>query len=1090
MAPSDLTTAADLDALRRRIAELERENEALARRAARTAEAEAARHVTESRFRALFEQFPLSVQIFAPDGRTLTVNRAWHDLFRLSLAELDGFNPLTDPQLAPVREHLRRGFAGEIVTIPPHPFEPSGLGSNGEQTGARPPVWLEVTVWPVRDGDGSIREVIVVHRDVTERMEAEEALRASEESYRTLFELAGDAMFVHDIETGAVLDANRNACELHGCSLDELRELGIGGISDGRPPYDAEHARAYVRRAAAGEPQRFEWLVRDRNGEPVWVEVHLLRVRILGEERVLASVRNITERKAAEGALQRAYDELEARVEARTAELALAEQRFRAIVEASPTPLLLSRVSDGVILYANDRVEALIGAAPGSLDGRNTPDFYYDPADRPGILQAIRERGYVRDLELRIRRSDGTPRWVSLTVQRMVFDGEPTLATSLLDITERKESEVILRERTAELEGIFRALPDLYFRMEADGTILSYRAGRAFGLYVPPEEFLGRRVQDVLPPPVGPRIAEALAEVERTGDLVHFDYVLPLGDERRDFEARLLPLDGGQVIAVVRDVTERKAAELALLASEESYRGLFDALTEFVYIQDLEGRFLAVNEAVVRAYGYRREELVGQFPTLLGAPGTVDPEAFAATFARAVAGEPQRFEWWGRRKDGSVFPKEVVIKRSTYFGQEVIIAVARDITERKRDEEALRLQKTLLEAQGEASIDGILVVSPSGEMLSCNRRFVEMWGIPDEVAASGSDAAAIAAVLRCLDDPDGFLARVAYLYEHPDEESRDEIRLRDGRVFDRYSAPVRSNEGDHYGRIWFFRDITDRKRDEEALRASHERERQHAQRLEEELEVGRRIQRSFLPAEIVRPTGWEVEARFHPASQVAGDFYDTFALPIGRIGLIVADVCGKGVGAALFMALFRSLLRAHAERASTSRMAAPHATEAVLHEAMHATNRYIHRVHRPTPQRNLGHTFASVFFGLLDPETGALHYVNAGHEPPAILGPDGVRLRLRPTGPALGLIDGAKLEVEHALLAPGETLLAYTDGVTEARDGGRAFFDEHRLLALLEEPAPSAAHLLDRIERAVHTFTGPASQADDVTLLAVRRGER
>src|SRR5690606_649927 len=98
----------------------------------------------------------------------------------------------------------------------------------------------------------------------------------------------------------------------------------------------------------------------------------------------------------------------------------------------------------------------------------------------------------------------------------------------------------------------------------------------------------------------------------------------------------------------------------------------------------------------------------------------------------------------------------------------------------------------------------------------------------------------------------------------------------------------------------------------------------------------------------------------------------------GRVGLIVADVCGKGVGAALFMALFRSLLRAHAERASTSRMAAPHATEAVLHEAMHATNRYIHRVHRPTPQRNLGHTFASVFFGLLDPETGALHYVNAG----------------------------------------------------------------------------------------------------------------
>ena len=241
-----------------------------------------------------------------------------------------------------------------------------------------------------------------------------------------------------------------------------------------------------------------------------------------------------------------------------------------------------------------------------------------------------------------------------------------------------------------ELEGIFRALPDLYFRMEADGTIVAYRAGRAFGLYAPPEEFLGHRVQDVLPPPVGPLVGEALAEVTRTGDLVQLDYMLPLGEERRDFEARLLPLDGGQVIAVVRDVTARKGAEVARSASEESYRGLFDALTELVYIQDLEGRFLAVNEAVVRAYGYTREELVGQTPDLLGAPGTVDPEVFAEVFARAVEGEPQRFEWWGRRKDGSTFPKEVVIKRSTYFGQDVIIAVARDITEQKESEEALR----------------------------------------------------------------------------------------------------------------------------------------------------------------------------------------------------------------------------------------------------------------------------------------------------------------------------------------------------------------------------------------------------------------
>ncbi|MDX1531511.1 MAG: response regulator, partial [Rhodothermales bacterium] len=149
-----------------------------------------------------------------------------------------------------------------------------------------------------------------------------------------------------------------------------------------------------------------------------------------------------------------------------------------------------------------------------------------------------------------------------------------------------------------------------------------------------------------------------------------------------------------------------------------------------------------------------------------------------------------------------------------------MIGYSVDITERVEAERALRLQKTLLEAQGEASIDGILVISDEGQMLSFNRRFVEMWEIPEEVVASRSDEAALATVLDRLEDPDAFLARVAHLYAHPEEESREEVRLRDGRVFDRYSAPITSDEGDYYGRIWFFRDVTDQKRAEEAIRAS------------------------------------------------------------------------------------------------------------------------------------------------------------------------------------------------------------------------------------------------------------------------------
>jgi PAS domain S-box-containing protein len=131
----------------------------------------------------------------------------------------------------------------------------------------------------------------------------------------------------------------------------------------------------------------------------------------------------------------------------------------------------------------------------------------------------------------------------------------------------------------------------------------------------------------------------------------------------------------------------------------------------------------------------------------------------------------------------------------------------------------------LLDAQKEASVDGILVVSTEGQMLSFNRRFVEMWEIPDEVVASRSDEAALRSVRDKLVDPDEFLARVAYLYEHPEEESRDEIRLVHGRTIDRYSAPVRGPEGTLYGRVWFFRDITEEREATQRLRG---RERQQA----------------------------------------------------------------------------------------------------------------------------------------------------------------------------------------------------------------------------------------------------------------------
>jgi phosphoserine phosphatase RsbU/P len=263
-----------------------------------------------------------------------------------------------------------------------------------------------------------------------------------------------------------------------------------------------------------------------------------------------------------------------------------------------------------------------------------------------------------------------------------------------------------------------------------------------------------------------------------------------------------------------------------------------------------------------------------------------------------------------------------------------------------------------------------------------------------------------------------------------------------------------------------------------AKKRLHDGEQRYAQSLARELEIGREIQLGFLPDALPTADGWELRAHFRPARQVAGDFYDAFALPGGRVALVLADVCGKGVGAALFMALFRSLLRALAE----PEFAAAATTGDGLCATVQGTNDYIARTH------GRANMFATAFVAVLDPATGALDYVNAGHEPPAILDAGGaVRARLQPTGPALGLLPDLVFTVASERLAAGETLFAYTDGVVDARDPNDVAFGEDRLMELLHTEPATAARLLERIDAALSAHIAAAEQFDDVAMLATRR---
>jgi len=249
------------------------------------------------------------------------------------------------------------------------------------------------------------------------------------------------------------------------------------------------------------------------------------------------------------------------------------------------------------------------------------------------------------------------------------------------------------------------------------------------------------------------------------------------------------------------------------------------------------------------------------------------------------------------------------------------------------------------------------------------------------------------------------------------------------------------------------------------------------QLLERELEIGREIQASFLPDQLPQPSGWEIAARFQPARLVAGDFYDAFPLRNGtRVGLVIADVCDKGVGAALFMALFRTLVRALAQENFVDGSSGEK-----LQKTIEAVNDYVGNTHAGSSM------YATLFFTILDPGTGELIYLNAGHNPPAVIAKGKIKARLGRTGPAVGVIPKVRFDFLESRLEPGDTLLAFTDGVGDAIDPNGAEFSEERLFTLAQMPRASASELLDTIQSELHAHVGDAEQFDDITLLAARR---
>ena len=240
-------------------------------------------------------------------------------------------------------------------------------------------------------------------------------------------------------------------------------------------------------------------------------------------------------------------------------------------------------------------------------------------------------------------------------------------------------------------------------------------------------------------------------------------------------------------------------------------------------------------------------------------------------------------------------------------------------------------------------------------------------------------------------------------------------------------------------------------------------------RVDEELRIARALQGAILPREIPEHEAYDGFALMRPAQELGGDFYDCFRLPDGRLGVVMADVSGKGVPAAFFMAIARTVTRAAAQENNQ-------------------VSRCIREVNEAICKQNPHDFFVTLFYGILNPVTGRFDYANAGHNAPVLVSTSGETAELAPTGGVvIGVMPGLDYTEQSIMLAPGDTLFLYTDGISEAMNSDGEAFEEERLKRVLAKgPMAPIRSVVDNVTHALEVFVGDAPQSDDITCLVLR----
>ncbi len=717
---------------------------------------------------------------------------------------------------------------------------------------------------------------------------------------------------------------------------------------------------------------------------------------------------------------------------------------------------------DGYFKQLNPTWEKVLGWTQAELRARPYLDFVH-PDDRAATVaeaQKLVAGAPVVTFENRYRCKDGSYKW--LLWNAMPVAEEEVIYAAARDIGDRKQTEAELHEIMTRYRSLFAGVPVGIYRSTPAGAILDANPALIEMLGYPDRESLSATGASALYVNLADRHRWQNA-LEREGVVRGFEVQLRKRDGTliwvRD-SARALRDGDGQVLhyeGIWEDVTQHRQAmeELSKLSSA------VERTPDPVIITNADGKIEYVNRAFKKVSGFTDQDVVGKTPRILKS-GTHPPEFYRRLWDTLLAGKPWRGTFVNRRKDGQLYFAEASIApvfslqgRITHF-----VSVERDITERKQAEKALQEHAAEISDLYNNAPCGYHSLDADGVFIRINDTELRWLGYTrDEIIGKKKFAEVLTNESARL-----FLNNFSLLKE---QGSCREVELqmvrKDGTILPVLASATALK--DNVGNLRMTRttvfDITER----QALQRLKEQEWRAAQ----EREIAMQVQARLFPQTAPVLETLECAGTCAQASVVGGDYFDFLNLGSGQVGLVVADVSGKGLPGALLMASLQAVLRAERDDL-----------------ALDDLPRMLRRVNKLLYESTDANVFASLFLGVYEESDRCLRYANCGHNPPLLLRTSGTVEELTEACPVLGVLQDWECATAEVKLAPGDILVAYTDGVVEAGiDAGEEFGVARLVETVQANRHLSVSSLLTLIGTAVREFSA-GRQIDDQTLVVAR----